>query len=69
VGLSLSLNTQPFVHHYLEHTSVQVLRQKQQKVVDASLQARVIVRPSYLAIMRKVCLFRWGILTCVENVA
>jgi equilibrative nucleoside transporter 1/2/3 len=63
------LSKMPFVHHYLEHTSVQVLRQKQQKVVDASLQARVIVRPSYLAIMRKVCLFRWGILTCVENVA
>ncbi|CAI8048454.1 Equilibrative nucleoside transporter 1 [Geodia barretti] len=44
----------PFVDHYLQQTSVQVLRQKQQKVVDASLQTRVIVRPSYLAIMRKV---------------
>lgn len=55
---------QPFVHHYLEQTSVQILKQKQQKVVDASVQTKVIIRPLYLKILRKV----WCILESLEYV-
>jgi equilibrative nucleoside transporter 1/2/3 len=50
------LRKMPFVQHYLEQTSVRLVQQKQQKAVDASVQTRVIVHPSYCSILMKVAL-------------
>jgi equilibrative nucleoside transporter 1/2/3 len=54
LGSVFFLSRLPFVEHYLEKTSVQVQKQKQQKAEEASLHTKVIVHPSYLGILRKV---------------
>lgn len=45
---------QPFMQFYFEQTSVQLGQQKQQKAVEAAVQTKVKVHPSYLAILKKV---------------